>query len=79
MKSRLSILGAMLIIMLSIAPTTTAAEDISTHWAYTEMNFLINNGMMHGDDLGNYRPNDSVNRAEFTAFLVRALELPEVL
>lgn len=77
MKSRLSIFGAMLIIMLSIAPTTTAAEDISTHWAYTEMNFLINNGMMKGDDLGNYRPNDSVNRAEFTAFLVRSLDLPE--
>ncbi|MFJ7734109.1 S-layer homology domain-containing protein [Lysinibacillus sp. NPDC097231] len=78
MKGKLSIVGAMLIAMLYLAPTNVAAEDISKHWAYYEMNYLITHDLMKGDDQGNYRPNDSVNRAEFTAFLVRALNLPEV-
>ncbi|MGE7927715.1 S-layer homology domain-containing protein [Lysinibacillus xylanilyticus] len=78
MKSKFSIFGAMLIAMLYLAPTNVAAEDISKHWAYSEMNYLITHDLMKGDDSGNYRPNDSVTRAEFTAFLVRALDLPEV-
>ncbi|MGE8033459.1 S-layer homology domain-containing protein [Lysinibacillus sp. NPDC093692] len=78
MKGKLSIFGAMLIAMFYFAPTNVAAEDISKHWAYYEMNYLITHDLMKGDDSGNYRPNDSVTRAEFTAFLVRALDLPEV-
>lgn len=78
MKSKFSIFGAMLIAMLYLAPTNVAAEDISKHWAYYEMNYLITHDLMKGDESGNYRPNDSVTRAEFTAFLVRALDLPEV-
>lgn len=60
------------------APKAASAEDISGHWAYTEMNYLINEEIMKGDDTGSYRLNDSVNRAEFATFLVRALELPGV-
>lgn len=78
MKRKLSVFVAMLTAMLYLAPPSSAAENISSHWAYEEMNFLINNNMMKGDNLGNYRPNDTVNRAEFAAFLVRALDLPEV-
>lgn len=59
-----------------ISPKLVSAEDISSHWAYSEMNYLINEGIMRGDDTGSYRLNDSVNRAEFATFLVRALELP---
>lgn len=61
-----------------IAPKAASAEDISGHWAYSEMTYLINEEIMKGDDTGSYRLNDSVNRAEFATFLVRALELPKV-
>ena len=76
MKRTLPLYGAVLAGMLYLAPTTAAAEDISKHWAYHEMNYLITNDLMKGDELGNYRPNAAVTRAEFAAFLVRTLNLP---
>lgn len=80
MKRRLSVaLGLGLFIAAgTVSPTTSHAEDISKHWAYTEMNYLINNDILKGDDQGNYLPNYDVTRAEFATFLVRALELPTV-
>ena len=56
--------------MLYLAPTTASAEDISKHWAYHEMNYLITNDLMKGDEFGQYRPNDAVTRAEFAPFLL---------
>ncbi|KOY83894.1 S-layer homology domain-containing protein [Lysinibacillus macroides] len=76
MKHTLPLYGAVLAGMLYLTPTTAAAEDISKHWAYHEMNYLITNDLMKGDELGNYRPNAAVTRAEFAAFLVRTLNLP---
>ncbi len=76
MKRKFPLYGAVLAGMLYLAPTTASAEDISKHWAYHEMNYLITNDLMKGDEFGNYRPNDAVTRAEFAAFLVRTLNLP---
>ncbi|MFJ7371582.1 S-layer homology domain-containing protein [Lysinibacillus sp. NPDC098008] len=76
MKRTLPLYGAVLAGMLYLAPTTAAAENISKHWAYHEMNYLITNDLMKGDEFGHYRPNDAVTRAEFAAFLVRTLNLP---
>ncbi|MFF5818308.1 MULTISPECIES: S-layer homology domain-containing protein [Lysinibacillus] len=76
MKRKFPLYGAVLAGMLYLAPTTASAEDISKHWAYHEMNYLITNDLMKGDEFGQYRPNDAVTRAEFAAFLVRTLNLP---
>lgn len=78
MKRKLLLVGILCTFMLSLLPMQTSAEDISKHWAYTEMSDLINKGILKGDATGGYRPNEAVNRAEFTAFLVRALHVPEV-
>lgn len=76
MKRKFPLYGAVLAGMLYLAPTSASAEDLSKHWAYHEMNYLITNDLMKGDEFGNYRPNDAVTRAEFAAFLVRTLNLP---
>lgn len=43
-----------------------------THWAHNFIAILAGNGITIGDN-GNFRPNDPVTRAEFVAFLYRAL------
>lgn len=78
MKRRLSFVIILLLAIVNIAPTSTYAEDISNHWAYGAMSYLIQQDIMKGDDFGNYRPNDPVSRAEFATFLVRTLKLPSV-
>jgi len=78
MKRRYIAATALALSIGYFSPKLASAEDISSHWAYTEMNYLINEEIMKGDESGNYRLNDSVNRAEFATFLVRALKLPEV-
>lgn len=77
-KRRLSIaLGlGLFVATVSVSPSTTHAENISDHWAYEEMNYLIQHNILKGDEQGNYLPNNNVTRAEFATFLVRALELP---
>ncbi|MCS5504028.1 S-layer homology domain-containing protein, partial [Lysinibacillus sp. A4] len=43
-----------------------------THWAHNFIAILAGNGITIGNN-GNFRPNDPVTRAEFVAFLYRAL------
>ncbi|WP_332650900.1 S-layer homology domain-containing protein [Lysinibacillus sp. 54212] len=52
-----------------------AKSDIDGHWAYNQMNYLIEEGIMHGYEGGKYKPDGQVTRAEFTAFLDRSLGL----
>ena len=49
--------------------------DISEHWAKNEITKLQKLGKINGDPDGNFRPDDSITRAEFVAILARALEL----
>lgn len=78
MKRRLSFaLGAGIFASaaFSAVPTNTYAENITGHWAYEEMSYLIDHKILGGDEKGNYLPNKAVTRAEFATFLVRALDL----
>ncbi len=67
-----------MIAVLFMIPTVVSAEDITDHWAYDEMKALIDAGIMEGNEDGDYNPDDDVTRAQFAAFLVRALDLSEV-
>ncbi|MBM7551689.1 S-layer homology domain-containing protein [Thalassobacillus pellis] len=73
------ILLAMLIFIVAFSFFKTgpvnAADDITGHFFEEEMRELIEKGIMTGYNDGTYRPNRDVTRAEFTAFLVRALEI----
>jgi len=64
------------ILVLAFHLTSTEKEtfqDVSaTHWAYDYIAILAANGIALGDN-GYFRPEDPVTRAQFAAFLYRAL------
>lgn len=76
-KGRSIVLGGLLASSLLIASPTNA-ENISGHWAYNSMSYLIEHNIMQGDEQGRYLPNAVVTRAQFATFLARALDLPKV-
>ncbi|QNK56831.1 DUF4838 domain-containing protein [Paenibacillus sp. PAMC21692] len=52
-------------------------SDLAGHWAEDTMTKWANNGLLTGDGAGNYRPNDTISRAEFAALIHRVFNLPE--
>ncbi len=51
-----------------------AFHDVpATHWAYDYIAILAANGIALGDN-GNFKPEDYITRAQFAAFLHRALQ-----
>ncbi|WP_067728652.1 S-layer homology domain-containing protein [Oceanobacillus damuensis] len=76
MKRILMFLTIICLSLSFISPNIShAASDIDGHWAEKEMRAIIDEGIMKGYQ-GNYRPGDTVTRAEFAAFLVRSLNIP---
>lgn len=76
MKQKLvAFFSVLLAINLFFVNIAHGAEDISKHWAYKQMKYLIDEGIMQGYDGGSYKPDGQVTRAEFTAFLDRSLKL----
>ena len=52
----------------------TKFPDVSVdHWANGYINLATSQGLIIGDDTGNFRPNDSITYAETAAIFVRAL------
>jgi len=49
--------------------------DIKGHWAESEIAQLVHKGIVKGQPDGTFKPNTKITRAEFTSFLVRALNL----
>lgn len=45
----------------------------SSHWAYEQVHILAENKITTGNEKGNFDPNKPVNRAQFSAFLYRAM------
>ncbi|MFC7062983.1 S-layer homology domain-containing protein [Halobacillus seohaensis] len=70
----LTLLGFSLIFSL-FTPVASAEDDITGTDFEEEMKSLIEKEIMEGYDDGTYKPKNSVTRAEFTAFLVRALDI----
>jgi len=59
--------------MMFAAASTTSFSDVpSNHWARTTIEWGIQQGITQGDGNNRFRPNDTVNQAEFMALLVRA-------
>lgn len=48
-------------------------NDIEGHWAQAYITTLFNSGVVQGNGLGTFNPNDNITRAEFTAMTIRAL------
>lgn len=69
-------LSVILCFTLSSTKAFAAKDDISGTYFEKEMRQLIDAGILQGYGDGTYGPNDQVTRAQFTTFVVRALELP---
>ncbi|QJD83171.1 S-layer homology domain-containing protein [Cohnella herbarum] len=52
--------------------------DIKGHWAEKNIEKLAAKGAVKGYSNGTFKPDHPITRAEFTAILVRALELPQI-
>ncbi|MCL2153828.1 MAG: S-layer homology domain-containing protein, partial [Oscillospiraceae bacterium] len=66
------------LIVTMVAPMTAAAEDISGHWAIDDINFLLEKGLVRGDNNGNISPDNNITRAELIALINRTFEFIEV-
>ena len=58
------------------AASTSFSDVLSTYPTYKEITDLVNRGVINGYTDGTFRPTNQVNRAEFAAFVARALDLP---
>ncbi|MCI6710386.1 MAG: S-layer homology domain-containing protein [Firmicutes bacterium] len=74
-------LSAMLSVCMtfSAVPAVYAAgdgagtSDIDGHWAKTALEEFIKDGYLNGDGNGNYMPNGTMTRAQFSAIVNRIL------
>ncbi|MDI6868831.1 MAG: S-layer homology domain-containing protein [Coprothermobacterota bacterium] len=57
---------------------TLPFSDIATHWSRENIIKLKEMGIVQGFPDGTYRPNDTLKRVEFAAFLLRALGYSQV-
>ncbi|WFD12444.1 S8 family serine peptidase [Tepidibacter hydrothermalis] len=53
----------------------TKFKDINNHWAMTNIQKVVDAGLMNGYEDGTFRPDDYPTRAELATILVRALKL----
>ncbi|CAM4451390.1 hypothetical protein FHS16_004096 [Paenibacillus endophyticus] len=54
-------------------------KDLQGHWARVEIELLANKLIVDGRPDGGFAPDHTITRAEFSALLVRALGLPELI
>lgn len=50
-------------------------SDIKSHWAKSDIEQLASKLLVKGNTAGSFRPDQAINRAEFTALIARALGL----
>ena len=52
--------------------------DISNHWAYSAISYMLNNGLMSGMTAYKFEPNTNITRAMFVSLLYRLAGRPNV-
>ena len=70
-----------IVMMLTVVPTTvvraSAFSDLpSTHWAYTEIIYLANQGIITGFPDSTFRPDEAVTREQFARLIIVQVEEP---
>jgi len=68
----LSIVLAMAILALPTGLQASVLSDISSHKNRTAIEYLNQNGIVQGYEDGTYKPDASINRAEFTKIIIEA-------
>ena len=64
------------ILLVSVLPEKSFANDISNHQMRTELTYWAKKNVILPDSKGNYNPNKTVTRGEFASYITRALDLP---
>lgn len=62
---------------LKPTPPHIQLTDIKGHWAEEVIKHAVSDGIVRGHANGQFKPNDTINRAEFTVMLANALKLKE--
>lgn len=75
MKRKSIAIFTMLFMFFSISNTVFAStvKDIDNHWAKDNITYLIDKDIIGGYPDGNFRPDATITRAEFTKILINAL------
>ena len=76
-RKLMAMLLACCLLITIIGLFTASAEDLSGHWAASEINLLIEKGIVRGDGSGNINPEKNITRAEFVAIINRAFKFDE--
>ncbi|MDL2273502.1 S-layer homology domain-containing protein, partial [Oscillospiraceae bacterium OttesenSCG-928-G22] len=76
MKKRIVSVVLAIILLFSISPVVFA-NDYEGHWSAAYIEKCRENAWMLGDGQGNFRPEATITRAEFSTMLWRALDKPE--
>ncbi|RSL33638.1 hypothetical protein D7Z54_10030 [Salibacterium salarium] len=85
MKVKISYVLMTVVVLLSIVPilgedTAEASDrypDVSnSFWASDEIDYLAEQGVATGDESGNFRPNDTLTRAQASVMMINALGEP---
>ena len=59
----------------SVPASESAFRDVTTgHWAYPVISYMAEQNIINGDG-GNFRPEDTITRAEFVKILVEAFQV----
>jgi hypothetical protein len=75
MRKRIVTISAGLILVLALAPQFSMASftDVTnSHENYKAINYVQQHGIVNGYDDGTYKPENTINRAEFTKIVVNA-------
>lgn len=67
------ILCIIIISSFSLA-SAVSLTDIQNHWAYKEINFFANEGIISGYGGGIFKPNNSITRAEFCKIIIESMK-----
>ncbi|CAK4852139.1 unnamed protein product [Aphanomyces euteiches] len=58
--------------------SATAASDIKSHWAETQITAWVDKGIIKGYEDGSFKPDNTITRAEFMALINRSFGFTEV-
>ncbi len=59
--------------MMSTVVSAASFSDIAGHWAESEIQYGVDNGMINGYNDGTFKPNNTVSRAEFVKMLTASI------
>ena len=80
MKNKLIAVLTALLLIFAATPlqvkATTKFSDVDKHWAKNEIMYLSERNIIGGYPDGSFKPNQPITRAQASAMLIKALEIP---